>query len=122
MTYSLYLLLCLTVYVFFVSIFSLFAFTGDVVIMWFANVKQLLGMGDDKTLTNVLSLTSCLTVIANSKNYDDISKLVDFVSNIKVKDKYLIIETTALNTTLLQNKKININVMINEIVSGRKLI
>ena len=90
--------------------------------MWFANVKQLLGMGDDKTLTNVLSLTSCLTVIANSKNYDDISKLVDFVSNIKVKDKYLIIETTALNTTLLQNKKININVMINEIVSGRKLI
>ena len=90
--------------------------------MWFANVKQLLGMGDDKTLTNVLSLTSCLTVIANSKNLDDISKLVDFVSNIKVKDKYLIIETTALNTTLLQNKKININVMINEIVSGRKLI
>ena len=88
--------------------------------MWFSSVGQLLGIEDDKTLATVLTSSSCLSVIAQSTKVEDISNLVDLVSNIRVKNKYLMVQTPPLNTTLLQSKKINFNVMVNEVESGMK--
>ena len=88
------------------------------VVMWFGSIRQLLEIKDDKTLASVLSSLSCLSVIVQSIKVDDISLLVDFISNIRVKNKYLMAITSPLNTTLLQSKMINFNVMINQIDSG----
>ena len=88
--------------------------------MWFGSVGKLLGIDDDTTLATVLTSSSCLSVIAQSTKVEDISNLVDLVSNIRVKNKYLMVQTPPLNTTLLQSKKINFNVMVNEVESGMK--
>ena len=92
----------------------------DAIVMWFGSVGKLLGIKDDKTLATVLTSSSCLSVIAQSTKVEDISNLVDLVSNIRVKNKYLVVQTPPLNTTLLQSKKINFNVMVNEVKSGMK--
>ena len=88
--------------------------------MWFDSVKELLGIKNDEDLATVLSSSNCLSTIARSTQLQDISNLVDLISNIKVKNKYLMVQTPPLNTTLLQSKKINFNVMINEVDSGMK--
>ena len=89
--------------------------------MRFSRVGKLLGIEDDTTLATVLTSSSCLSVIAQSTKMEDISNLVDLVSNIRVKNKYLMVQTPPLNTTLLQSKKINFNVMVNEVDSGMKI-
>ena len=88
--------------------------------MWFGSVGKLLGIDDDTTLATVLTSSSCLSVIAQSTKVEDISNLVDLVSNIRVKNKYLMVQTPPLNTTSLQSKMINFNVMVNEVDSGMK--
>ena len=87
--------------------------------MRFSSMKQLLELKNDKTLAAVITSSSCLSVIAQSKQVEDISTLVDLVSRSKVKNKYLIVQTPLLNMTLLQTKKINFNVMIIEVDSGK---
>ena len=88
--------------------------------MWFGSVGKLLEIEDDKSLATVMTSSSCLSVIAQSTKVEAISNLVDLVSNIRVKNKYLMVQTPPLNTTLLQSKKINFNVMVNEVDSGMK--
>ena len=92
----------------------------DAIVMWFGSVGKLLGIDDDTTLATVLTSSSCLSVIAQSTKVEDISNLVDLVSNIRVKNKYLMVQTPPLNTTSLQSKMINFNVMVNEVDSGMK--
>ena len=100
---------------------SLSGLSGEnAIVMWYSSVGQLLGIEDDKTLATVLTSSSCLSVIAQSTKVEDISNLVDLVSNIRVKNKYIMVQTPPLNTTLLQRKKINFNVMVNEVESGMK--
>ena len=94
----------------------------DAVVMRFGSIKQLLEIKDDKNLAAVLASSSCLSVIAQAKQVADISSLVDFVSASKVKNKYLMVQTPQLNVTLLRTRKINFNVMINEVDSGKNNI
>ena len=101
--------------------FSLSGLSGeDAIVMWFGRVGKLLDMEYHTTLATVLTSSTCLSVIAQSTKVEEISKLVDLVSNIRVKNKYLMVQSSPLNTTLLQSKKINFNVMVNEVDSGMK--
>ena len=77
-----------------------------------------MGIEDDTTLATVLTSSTCISVIAQSTKVEEISKLVDLVSSIRVKNKYLMVQTPPLNTTFLQGKIIIYNVLINEIHSG----
>ena len=103
---------------------SLYIFSAlsedDAAFMRFGNARELLGIKNDKAFIRVLSSSTCLSTIALSTKLEDVSNLVDFISNIKVKNKYLMVQTPTLNTTLLKSKKINFNVMINEVDSGMK--
>ena len=87
-------------------------------VLRFSSIKYLIGIKDEQRLATVLSSTSCLSIFAQSTTVEDVLDLVDFTSKIRVINKYLIIQSSPLNTTLLQTKKINFNVMINEINSG----
>ena len=91
---------------------------GDAEIIWFNSIRQLLDIKDDKNLARVMSSLSCLSINAVSTELKDISMLVDFIANIRVKRKYILVQTHPLNTSLLQNKKINFNVMISEVYPG----
>ena len=91
---------------------------GDAEIIWFNSIRQLLDIKDDKNLARIMSSLSCLSINAVSTELKDISMLVDFIANIRVKKKYILVKTPPLNTSLLQNKKINFNVMISEVYPG----
>ena len=91
------------------------------VVMRFGSIQHLLEIKDEDTLAAVFSSLSCLSVIAKSKNVEDISILVDIISSIRVRNKYVMIQTPPLNTTLLQSKMINFNVMISEVASGKSI-
>ena len=88
--------------------------------MWFESVNQLLLNKDDNRFETVISSSSCLSMTAESSIPTEISVLVDFASSLKVKHKYLVVNTQQLNTTLLQNKRINFNIFINEVGSGKQ--
>ena len=90
--------------------------------MRFGDIKQLLAVKGDPNFAAVTSSLSCLSVIAQSGSLKDISALVDFVAGLKVKRKYLLVQMPAQNTTLLQEKKINFNVFINEIGLGMRSV
>ena len=91
---------------------------GYAEIIWFNSIRQLLDIKDDKNLARVMSSLSCLSINAVSTELKDISMLVDFIANIRVKRKYILVQTHPLNTSLLQNKNINFNVMIREVYPG----
>ena len=88
--------------------------------MWFESVNQLLLNKDDNRFETVISSSSCLSITAESSNPGEISILVDFASSLRVKHKYLVVNTLQLNTTLLQNKRMNFNVFLNIVGSGKK--
>ena len=90
------------------------------VVLRFGGIKNLMEINDEGRLLSVLSSTSCLTIFARSAIVEDFSNLVDFTSKIRVINKYLILQTPPLNTTLLQRKEINFNILINEIHSGKE--
>ena len=90
--------------------------------MQFGNIKQLLALKANPNFAAVTSSLSCLSVIAQSGSVKDILVLVDFVAMLKVKRKYLLVQTPPLNTTLLRQKKINYNVFINEVGSGMRSV
>ena len=56
--------------------------------------------------------------IAVMKNDAEISQLINFVNEIRVSEKYLIIYIDTLNTVVLQNRTINFNVIINHKDTG----
>ena len=78
----------------------------------------MLDIKDDKNLVRVRSSLSCLSINALSSELKDISMLVDFMADVRVKNKYLLVQTPPLNTSLFQNKKINFNVMISQVNPG----
>ena len=88
--------------------------------MWFGSAKQLFLLKDNHNFKRILSSLSCLSIIAESSIPEEISSLVDFTSSLKVKNKYLAIKTVELDTTLLQSKRLNFNVLFTEIGKGKK--
>ena len=69
-------------------------------------------MGEDEIFASIMKSATCLMTIAETGNFDDISLLVDFISRLKVKQKYLFVITSSFNETSLVNKTTNYNVLI----------
>ena len=57
---------------------------------------------------------TCLTTIAEIGNSQETSMLVDFISRIKVRQKYLLVLTPSYNEISFVNKTINFDVIIIE--------
>ena len=82
----------------------------------FESVEQLAPIASDMTkLVPLLKSTSCLAIILETGDTEDISLLVDLLANIRVDEKHMLVKmNAALNADLLSNKTINFNVMISE--------
>ena len=82
----------------------------------FESVEQLAPIASDMTkLVPLLKSTSCLAIILETGDTEDISLLVDFLADIRVDEKHMLVKmNAALNADILSNKTINFNVMISE--------
>ena len=85
----------------------------------FGGISEILHLKGDERFSKITASTSCLAAIVEAESNEEVSKLVDFLTDLKVKEKHLQVEMhIALNTSLLAMKTINYNVIINHIVSG----
>ena len=78
-----------------------------------------LGIKDDQRLLSIVSSTSCLAITAEINGIGEVSKLIDFISGLNVKEKHLLIQMSfGLESEVLKNKSINFNVVIRHSSSG----
>ena len=84
----------------------------------FENGKQFIQIAasDTRNLELVLGSTSCLAMILESDDDNEVSILIDFLSNLSFIDsKYFMLQmTSGLDENLLSNKTINFDVTISE--------
>ena len=56
---------------------------------------------------------SCLAAVVDVNNELEVSKLIDIMHELQINHKYLTVIMDTLNTSLLHEKSINFNVIIN---------
>ena len=63
----------------------------------------------------ILGATSCLAIIVEADHKNEVSFLVDFLSNLRMESKYLLVQmNNVLDANILSNKTINFDVIISE--------
>ena len=70
-------------------------------------------------MSSILEHTSCLVTIAEVSRIEDISQLVDFVNELRVPVKYLLLIVSKMDLNLLMNTNINFNIIIMETSAGK---
>ena len=78
----------------------------------FTHVKQLVQSQKDTRLESALRYTSCILTVSQPNDNDDVPILVDFVKEVKARNKALLIITQSLNSVMLPNMTINFEVRI----------
>ena len=85
----------------------------------FSSVQHLLSIKDDERLLWLIPSTPCLAIITETDRNEELSQLIDFVTDLNVKDKILHVQmSSGLERNVLQNKRINFNVVISYLGSG----
>lgn len=78
----------------------------------FSKVETLIGVKDDLRISTIFSQVSCLMTIAELDSLEGISALVDFVADLRVPNRHLLLFTRWLDLNLIQNISINFDVLI----------
>ena len=68
---------------------------------------------DDGKLRSLGKTMSCLVAVVELSNEFEVSKLIDIIHELQIDHKYLNVIVDTLNTSLLHEKSINFNVIIN---------
>ena len=85
----------------------------------FSSVQQLLRLKDDGRLIWQISSTPCLATVIETDRNDELSPLIDFVTDLNVKDKRLhVLMSSGLESRDLKHKRINFHVVISHLGSG----
>ena len=79
----------------------------------FQNFHQLKHEADGMKLRSVLMSMSCLMTVTEMSNEMHLSEIIEIINGLQIAKKYLIIYIKTLNITMLANRTINFNVMIN---------
>ena len=90
----------------------------------FEDVNQLLEVKDSGGFMSMMASISCLMTIAICDSTVEVSRLIDFVRDLRlvgyrVAKTQLLVMVPYLDHSLLQNRTINFNVMIMEHGAGR---
>ena len=82
----------------------------------FESMKHVTKMTSDMTkLASLLGSTSCLTVILETDNTEEVSSMLDIIANIRMESKYCLVQmNTVLDANLFLNKTINFDVIISD--------
>ena len=84
----------------------------------FSSVSHLVSMEDDLRIMSIWTSVSCLITIANVKSDAEASRLIDFLTKLRMAQKHMTIVSSTSDTRYLQNKTINFNVMLNHLGPG----
>ena len=85
----------------------------------FSSVHQLLRIKDEGKLERIISSTLCLSTMVEADTNEELSKMIDFVTNLKVKNKRLHVKLSSeLESNVLQNRRINFNMIISHLGTG----
>ena len=77
-------------------------------------------MKGDGRLLGLISSNQCLATIAETDSSEEASQLMDFVTDLTVKDKRLLVQmSSGVENNVLQTKRINFNVAISHFASGK---
>ena len=88
----------------------------------FNNIANLLRFENTIHLGTITNSIHCLRTTAHVNSDAEATKLIDFLSEIRMTEKYLRITTPKLNMTSLQKKTINFNIiMLHHIKPGNRL-
>ena len=86
--------------------------------MKFQSFQNLLEIKDGEKFRSLRAMMSCLVTITEMSNESEVSKMIDIMHEFKIAQKHLIIFMDTLNTTLLSERTVNYNVMINHRGTG----
>ena len=78
----------------------------------FKSVSHVLAIEDDLRIMTIWTSLSCLITIANVKSDAEASQLIDFLTKLRVSQKYLTIVNPTSVVGYLHNKTINFNVKV----------
>ena len=85
----------------------------------FSEVQKLIRVKDDQTMSSILGHSACLVTIAEVTRVEDISQMADFVNDLRVPMKYLLLIVSRLDLNLLGNTNLNYNILIMETSAGK---
>ena len=78
----------------------------------FSSVSHLVAIEDDLRIMSIWTSVSCLITIANVKSDAEASRLIDFLTKLRVAQKHLTIVNPTSVVGYLHNKTINFNVKV----------
>ena len=88
-------------------------------IIRFKDIDTLLASKNQARLSTISASSTCLSIGVESDSYEAVSRLIDFVSDITVREKHLLVQMpTTLNSSLLPTKVLNFEVVISHLDSG----
>ena len=89
----------------------------------FKDIEDFFATQNHARLSTIMASSVCLTAFFESDMGETASRMIDFVADLKVKKKHLLVQLfTTLNSSLLLNKTINYEVDISHLDSGRSII
>ena len=89
-------------------------------IIRFKDIDTFFGNKNQARLSTISASSTCLSIGVESDSYEAVSRLIDFVRDITVKEKHLLVQMpTALNISLLPTKVLKFEVVISNFDSGR---
>ena len=80
--------------------------------MRFRSVAHLLRVKNDTRLLNILESISCLVIRAYLSTDNEVSQLIDMVTEVRVAMKYVVVSIPDLSVASLENKTINFNMIL----------
>ena len=85
----------------------------------FSNVGHFLKVKDDNTFQSIMTSITCLVALAEVNHTEEVSQLVDFVNEQRSVTKQLVVtQQSTLNATLIQNKRLNFNLIVHQREDG----
>ena len=87
--------------------------------MKFQSFDNLLQVKNDGKLRSLEKTVSCLVAVVDLSNELEVSKLIDIMHELQINHKYLTVIMDNLNTSLLHEKSINFNVIVNHRGKGK---
>ena len=82
------------------------------------NAKELLKMKNNPQFVLIFTTVTCLSIIVEANNNDEVSQLIDIVNGLTVERKCLLLIVPSSELSVMRNKTINYNVVIFDKGSG----
>ena len=82
------------------------------------NSKDIINLRENPLFPSILAPISCLVTIVETDASDEVLKLLDMLHHLSVAEKYLLLIVSTFDTTSLENKTINFQLIVHDKEKG----